>query len=177
MIASVAAAGLLAGCSRKPVELPIDRLSFPVVLVVGTSSASPIPSHAEVIGNAEDLRRMRVEIYSPLTDPTISDPPMVIDSTADVLEMKNIKGERGGLWMMAHPTGLMPISFTLVRHRETGIEAARLIISNCRFLGGDLDDVRRELRAVRIRRAETMAEIMQIVDEMPAPDADEGESD
>jgi hypothetical protein len=175
MLALAAWAGILCGCSREPAVVPVEHLSFPVILVIGTSAASPIPSQAEVIAKEEDLRRMRVETYSTLTDTTISDPPIVIDSTATVLDMKSLKGERGGMWMMMNPTGLMPIHFTLVQRGQTGIEAARSIIANCKYLGHDLDETRATLRAMRVRQAKTMTEIMRIVDEMPSPDTAESD--
>jgi hypothetical protein len=110
---------------------------------------------------------MRVELYSPLTDTTLADPPIVIDANAAILDMKDIAGEHGGMWMMANPTGLMPIRYNLVRREQTGIEAARGLVADCEFLGYDLDKERRNLRSERIRHAQSMADIVRIVDAMP----------
>jgi hypothetical protein len=61
----------------------------------------------------------------------------------------------------------MPIQFTLVRHPKSGIEAARTLLETCDYLGRDLDGDRAQLRRKRIRQAQTMADIIRIVDEMP----------
>lgn len=156
------------GCEGKPAVVATESLVFPVVLITGTAAGGELPSRADVVTSKEDLGRMRVGIFSPLTDPTRSDPPFVIDSTGLVCEMRNLKGERGGLWMMANPTGLMPITFTLVPCRETGIGAAQKLVAACRYLGPDLDENRRQLRCERIRQALTMDLIMAIIDEAPA---------
>jgi len=81
--------------------------------------------------------------------------------------MKDMKGDRSGLWMMANPTGLMPIDFTLFQRKQTGLEAARTIIAKSKYQGPDLDEERRTLRTERILRAKSMAEIIQIVDDIP----------
>ena len=39
---------------------------------------------------------------------------------------------------MINPSGQMPVKFTLLERKETGIEAARDLVANCRFLGRDL---------------------------------------
>jgi len=160
--------GMLSGCHRTSpvVPVPVGSLSFPVVLIVGTSAKDRIASHAEVVVNEADLSLMRVERYSGLSDTTISDPPIVIDGKGTVCDMRDIKGEHGGFWMMAHPTGQMPIRFTLIPRKETGIKAARALITSCEYLGRDLDQERKTLRCERISQATTMAEIMQIIDEI-----------
>ena len=159
--------GTLAGCSRAPTAVPLDSMSFPVVLITGTHASNALPSRADVIANTEGLSRMRVQTYSTLSDATLSDPPIVIDATATAYDMKDMKGDRSGLWMMANPTGLMPIDFTLFQRKQTGLEAARTIIAKSKYLGPDLDEERRTLRTERILRAKSMAEIIQIVDEIP----------
>lgn len=167
MVCAAWVASLL-GCNRTPAVVPIDNLSFPIVFIVGTSAKSPIPSTAQVIANYENLSRMRLEIFSPLTDTTRSDPPILIDANAKIFEMKDLTGKRGGLWMILKPTGEMPISFTLTPRKETGVHAARAMIANCKYLGNDLDGDRKKFRSDRILRAATMAEIMQIVDAIPS---------
>lgn len=166
----------LLGCGRKPTVVQVDDLSFPVVLIVGTSAKSPIPSSAKVIPNKAELSRMRVELYSPLTDTTISDPPIVIDFSGATFEMNNIQGENGGLWIMANPTGQMPIRFTLSHRKESGIESARALITRCKYLGYDLDQDRKLLRCERIKQAESMTTIMRIIDEEPIADQPETEA-
>jgi hypothetical protein len=174
---AIACAAILAGCSREPEVVPVGSLAFPVVLITGTNPSNALPHRAKVIADASELGRMRVEQYSTLTDTTISDPPIVIDSAASIFDMKDIEGEHGGLWMMANPTGMMPIRYKLVRREPSGIEPARTLIANCKYLGGDLDQDRRELRSERIRRAGSMAEIMQIVDEAREAEGSQGDGE
>jgi len=164
--------GLVSGCHKKPSVVPVGSLSFPVVLIVGTSATSEIPSHAEVVADQADLSLMPVNRYSPLTDTTNSDPPFVIDGDGKICEMRNLKGQHGGAWMMLHPTGQMPISFTLIQRQESGVEAARTLIIGCKYLGRDLDQERKDLRCERISKATTMTEIMQIIDETADPPND-----
>jgi hypothetical protein len=171
VLALAAWAGAFLGCSREPEVVPAAVLKFPVVLIAGASAAHTVSHRADVVANSKDLGTMRVERLSNLPDPDANDPPLVIDSSASVFAMENIEGEHGGLWMMANPTGMMPIRYQLVRHEPSGIAAARALIAACDYLGSDLDQDRGTLRSHRIRRAETMAEVMEIIDE-PAP-ADE----
>jgi len=159
--------GSLLGCSREPEVVPLESVSFPAILVIGIAPAGTKYRQARIIVDKEDLGRMNLSVFSALSNTDSSDVPIVFDSGAAALEMRNIKGEKGGLWMMMNPNGLMPIQFTLVRHPKTGIEAARTMIETCDYLGRDLDDDRAQLRRQRIRQAQTMAEIIKIVDEMP----------
>jgi hypothetical protein len=167
MFAWLASIGWLCACSREtPVET-IDSLNFPVILVVGTSAKQTVPSQAEVIENKHALSQMRVGLYSTLSDTTLSASPIVIDSTEAVFQMRKIKGEHGGAWMMLNPNGLMPIRFDLIRAQKGGIDAARAVLENCTYLGRDLDTDRTALRQTRIRQAKNMVEVMQIVGETP----------
>jgi hypothetical protein len=166
------------GCEGKPAVVTTESLSFPVVLITGTATGGELPSRADVVVSKEDLGQMRVGIFSPLTDTTRSDPPIVIDSTGLVCEMRDLKGQRGGFWMMANPTGLMPITFTLIRRRESGIAAARQLITGCSYLGPDLDEERRKQRCERIGQAGSMDVIMVIIREVPeSPPRDPGVPD
>lgn len=167
LLACAAWAGTLIGCSRAPVVVPVDSLKFPVVLITGTRPTLAVAHIARVVVDKEDLSRMRSELYSGLSDTTATDPPIVIDAAANLADMTQIKGEHGGLWMMTHPTGMMPITFTLIQRKQTGVEAARALIADCEYIGPDLDKERRQLRSERIRRAASMAQIVAIVDEMP----------
>lgn len=167
----LALAALLAGCSREPEVVPVAALEFPVVLITGSATASSVYHRADVVANGQGLSRMRVGRFTSLPDAAMEDPPVVIDSTAAIFEMTDIEGEHGGLWMMANPTGMIPIRFRLVRREPSGIAAARVLLGHCDYLGRDLDDDRRKQRVARIRQAGTMAEIMRIVDELPAAEA------
>lgn len=159
--------GSLLGCSQEPVAVSADSLSFPAILVIGVAPSGTKYRQARIVMDKEDLGFLRLSIFSALSNTTSSDVPIVIDSTASAFEMREIKGEKGGLWMMLNPNGLMPIQFTLFRHSKTGIEAARTMIETCDYLGRDLDGDRAQLRRQRIRQAHSMAEIIRIVDEMP----------
>ena len=170
LLACAAWAGALLGCSREPVVVPAASLTFPVVLITGGAAASnALPHRARVFASLDQLSHMRVELYSVTSSKTSAEAPKVIDANAQVLDMMNIEGEHGGLWIMANPTGMMPIRFTLVRREQTGIGPARDLIAAAEFLGHDLDSERKELRSERIRKATSMAEVMQIIDEMPPP--------
>ncbi len=108
---------------------------------------------------------MRLEIYSTINDTTFSEALIVVDGTAKIFEMKGIIVERGGLWMMLNPTGQMPVRFTLLHRRDSGIAPARSLIANCKYLGRDLDDEHTELRRDRIRLAKDMADILKTLDD------------
>ncbi len=156
------------GCEGNPAVVALEGLAFPVVRITGTAVGGELASCAVVITNREDLGLMRVELFSPLTDTTRSDPPFVIDSTGRVSEMRDLKGQHGGFWMMMNPTGQMPITFSLVERKATGIEASKELLAGCRYLGHDLDQERTTARHARIAAATTMAEIVAIVEEVPA---------
>jgi hypothetical protein len=159
--------GSLLGCSRAPVVVPVDSLTYPAVLITGTRPTLFVAHVGRVVVDKEDLSHMRSELFSGLSDTEATDPPIVIDAAGKLADMTRIKGAHGGLWMMAHPTGMMPITFTLIQRKDQGVKAARKLIADCEFLGHDLDMERRQLRIERIRRATSMAEIVAIVDEMP----------
>lgn len=173
LLACAAWMGSLLGCNRAPVVVPTGSLKYPAILVVGTRPTLFVAHVARVIVDAEDLSHMRSELYSGLSDTEATDPPIVIDADARIADMTQIKGAHGGLWMMVHPTGLMPITFTLIERKDQGVEAARDLIADSKFIGPDLDQERRQLRSLRIRQAASMAEIIAIVNEMPGPDAAE----
>ena len=166
-----ALAVLFFGCDSAPVAVSLDRLSFPVIIVTGTNTSNILPYRAEVVSNGEELGRMSQETYARINDTTQTDPPIVIDRSGAAYDMKDIKGEHGGLWMMANPTSRMPIHFTLFRRREAGLDAARAIIAKSKYLGPDIDEERTKLRAARILLAKSIAEISEIIDEIATDDA------
>ena len=168
-VALASAALALLGCKGEPKPDPVSRLSFPVVLVTGTKPNNEVAHRARVMASADELGHMRVELYSGLSDPTRNDPPIVIDSKAAIYDMKEIKGEHGGLWMMANPTGMMPIQFKLVPREESGLEVARTLVLACTYLDYVMDSDQREQRRERIRRAVSMQEIAAAVGEPPEP--------
>lgn len=123
-LACIAWLGSLFGCTRKPKVVTIDQLAFPVIRLLDTSSESERRLYAEIIVDKDRLSRI------PVQDLWYVTAPLVIDSNANVLEMKDIKNEHGGLWAMINPTGQMPVTFTLLQRKETGIEVARDLIAS-----------------------------------------------
>ncbi len=164
--------GSLFGCTRKPKIVTIDQLTFPVIRILETremprhsggetTTESKYIGHALIIVDKKGLSHIPVQELWNVTD------PLIIDSSAKVLVMKDIKNEHGGLWTMINPSGQMPVKFTLLEHKETGIEAARDLVANCRFLGNDLNGEHTELRRERIRKAVKGEEIIQIIRQAP----------
>ncbi len=161
VVTCIAWLGSLFGCTRKPKVMTIEQLSYPVIRILDTSPEGERRLYAEIILDKEALSLIPVQDLWYVTN------PLVIDSNANVLEMKDIKNEHGGLWAMINPTGQMPVTFTLLQRKETGIEIARDLIANFNFLRSDLDSNRSEIRRERIRRATKVDEIIQIIGEAP----------
>jgi len=159
--------GSLLGCSREPEIVPVESLSFPAILVIGIAPAGTKYCHARIVRDKDELGRMGLTVFSALSDTDSSDVPIVLDSGASAFEMRNIKGEKGGPWMMLDPNGTMPIQFTMVRHAKAGVEAARTRLESCNFLGRDLDPDIVQLRRQLIRQAQSMAEIVRILEKVP----------
>lgn len=154
--------GSLFGCTRKPTVVTIDQLTFPVVRIFGTSTERKISSYTEVVANKEDLSYASMDFLGDAVD---TNSPIVIDSNANIVDMKNMKLYHGGLWIMIYPTSQQRFHFTLVKRKETGIEASRNLIVKCLRRGWDGE--RQELRCERIRQASTMEEMMKIIREKP----------
>ncbi|MEQ1829411.1 MAG: WG repeat-containing protein [Pirellula sp.] len=166
--------GSFLGCTRKPKVVTIDQLSFPVIRILvtreepvhgdgETTTKSKYVGHALIFADKQGFSRIPVQELWNVTE------PVVIDSNATVLDIRDIKNEHGGLWAMINPSGQMPVKFTLLERKETGIEAARDLVANCRFLGRDLGSDFTELRRERIRKATKGEEIIQILCEAPPP--------
>ncbi|MCZ8163884.1 MAG: hypothetical protein O9315_17915 [Beijerinckiaceae bacterium] len=156
---------VLVGCSQPAVEVAPESLAFPVVLVTGIGGNGKMPCRADVVHARDHLSRMRLSLYSELSDRSLSGPPIVVDASAQIFEMHNIVGERGGLWMMANPNGMMPIRFSLIRRKDGGISPVRDLLAGCRFPGRVADDDTLTRRRNDIRKATAMAGIIAILDE------------
>ena len=97
----------LMGCAAKPAVVPVEKLTFPVVLIYRDQKTLEC-SQTEFNSDAAELGLMGVQHYLFLPE---SEPLYVVDSSGRVCEMREIKGQHGGLWLMANPSGLMPIKF------------------------------------------------------------------
>lgn len=110
-LAVLALASALAACGPKP-SPKIDDLRFPVVV---------LQSGTVVYENAADLQVMHVNRIT-LAPP---EPPVLIDSDFRLYTLEHLRSTHGGLWLMAHPSGLTPVAFELKRAAHSGLEAAR----------------------------------------------------
>ena len=155
VVVCVAWLGSLIGCTRKPKVVKIDQLSFPVIRIFETSTNL---SYIEAVANKEDLSYMSIGY-----DLLDTHSPIVIDSNANILDMKDIKARYFGLGVLIRPTSQQPFHFTLVQRREIGFEASRKLIVKYLLLGRD--EEKKKLRSERIRQASTMEEMMQIIRE------------
>lgn len=155
----------LAACRSEPSEVAVEALTFPVVRMFGHDQKGQLPCQADVMEDRRQLARFRVSIYSELTDRTHSDPPIIIDATGQVLRMDKIEGEHGTLWMMVNPNGMMPVRFTLLRERSSGLAAAKTRLAACRFLGSGHDHDVMTRRRTDIRDADSMGRILTTLSE------------
>lgn len=102
---------LLTGCRAKPPT--VADLKFPVA--VNYQRAAVV-----LFTDATDLSTMSLGQLN-----GISGPPPLIDSSFTIYTLKDLRSTHGSLWLMAHPTGLTPVTFNLERAPKSGIEAAR----------------------------------------------------
>jgi hypothetical protein len=162
------------GCAAKPAVVPVEKLTFPVVLIYRDQKTLEC-SQTEFNSDAAELGLMGVQHYLFLPE---SEPLYVVDSSGRVCEMREIKGQHGGLWLMANPSGLMPIKFTLVERKETGTEAARQLLLSCKYLGRDVDrNATAKLRDA-VAKATTVGEMIELIrDGVSASEGSTSESD
>jgi len=142
----------LAGCDRRPPEVPVGELKFPAILLYGQTSG-------QVARDAEDLALIPVQRYMVLPEQML-----VIDSNARVLEMRDIAGQHGGGWITLNPSGLMPVTFRLVPQGPGGMEQARTLLLACEFLGRRIDDDSIARIKERIRAARDMGAVFRAID-------------
>ncbi len=115
----------LLGACASPKPPSIADLRFPVLVMHHVGARS-----VEV--NAESLQTMRVPLAMQ-ADP----PPVLIDSDLKIYRMNKVQSTHGGLWMMANPNALTPITFTL-EAAGAGKAAARQAIVG--LLGVEFSD-------------------------------------
>lgn len=153
----------LAGCERAPVQVPVENLAFPVVLITSREISGERYCRAQFIHDREDLALMPVWQYLEVTSRAISDPPIVIDLGSRSYTMDKIVGGHGTLWMMINPTGLMPLQFVLMSRKDGGIENARGLIGACRYLGRNADPEVNKNRQEQVLAAQDMQAILDIL--------------
>jgi hypothetical protein len=112
---------LLAGCQRTPVspatsQPSVSDLQFPVAVIFGRASVVKFTDSA-------DLGKMLVQNLI-----SIDGPPALIDSHFAIYHLAKLRSTHNGLWLMANPTGITPVTFELQRDPESGIAAARTLL-------------------------------------------------
>jgi hypothetical protein len=131
---------LLSGCRSKPPPPPLKvaDLHFPVVVIFGKASVVKFAS-------AEALGTMSIGSLN-----AVIGPPPLIDSTFTVYTLTKLGSTHNGLWLMANPTGVTPVTFELERAPKSGLEAARELMRlrlEEQTWRTDLDEKRRALAA------------------------------
>ena len=132
----MALAGLLAflGLRAKPLPPPtVADLKFPVIVI---HDGARFFIHR----NADELHRLNVGMAM-----AYEHWPTLIDSDLRIYSMEKLRSTKGGLWLMANPTGVTPTSFELTRQPESGPDRARRLIINCKHLGGDDEQKRKAI--------------------------------
>jgi hypothetical protein len=128
---------LFAGCHASPPPPPsIADLHFPVVILFGDTATGSYP-------DATALGTMQIGQLNALIGP-----PPLIDSRFTIYRLSKLASTHNGLWLMAHPTGATPVTFTLERDTQSGIETARTLFLHrleAQTWRTDLDERRRAL--------------------------------
>ena len=114
VVLRAALAVLLAGCRAKPQPPPtVADLHFPVVVLFENAPAT-------IFQNAADLGTMRIGYLHALKGP-----PPLIDSSFHIYTLSGLASTHGGLWLLANPTGVTPVTFQLEPSPKSGLAAAR----------------------------------------------------
>lgn len=108
----------LIGCGADaPKVVTTSDLTFPVVVIFGSSSAA-------LYRDAGDLGTMQIGHLNAVTEP-----PPLIDSAFAIYRLAKLGSTHGGVWLMTHPTGSTPVTFELEPWPQTGIAAARELLT------------------------------------------------
>lgn len=158
----MAMAGLLSyfGLRSKPRPPVVGDLKFPVVVI--HDGARVLVRH-----NADELHRLNVGMAM-----KFDGWPTLIDSDWQIYSMEKLRSTKSGLWLMANPTGITPISFELTRQAEGGVARARQLIIGCRHLGGDEESKRTALAA-----RTTLAGMIEVLEQNQASSRPNVDSD
>ena len=148
----MALAGLLTffGLRAKSRPLTVDDLKFPVVVI--HDGVRLFIRH-----NADELQHLNVGMAM-----KFDEWPTLIDSDFRIFSMEKLRSTKGGLWLMANPTGVTPISFELTPQVQGGLARARQLIIDCRYLGGD-----EERKRTSVAGQTTLAGIIEALEQRP----------
>jgi hypothetical protein len=141
-------------CERTPIppaasQPSVNDLQFPVAVVFGRASVVKFT-------DSTDLGTMLVQNLI-----TVDGPPALIDSHFVVYHLAKLRSTHNGLWLMANPTGVTPVTFELQRDPKTGIATARALLHarlDVQTWRTDLEQKRRELDS-----AQTLDAMLKIV--------------
>jgi hypothetical protein len=88
--------------------------------------------------------------------------PIVIDGELNLWRLERLRSTHGGVWLMAHPSGMTPVAFEAVRLEGRGVEAAREALLRSASLGGG--DVELDARRRRgLAEASTLGEFIAVL--------------
>jgi hypothetical protein len=124
----------LIGCAPKPAT--VADLTFPVVVIFGTTAAA-------LYRDAADLGEMSIGHLN-----AQNGSPPLIDSSFVVYRLDKLASTHSSMWLMTHPTGTTSVTFELARAETSGIDAARRLLRarlDEQTWRDDLDDARRAI--------------------------------
>ncbi len=141
------------GCDRPAAPVatrpPQADLRFPVIVVwTGESLFVETPE--------EGLKKMN---FNYVTGTRAQ--PVVIDSDLKIYDMKNLQTTMSGIGLMIKSGGTVPIKFELAPHAKQGLDVARHLIIDCKWLGGDSDTA--EKKRIAIADATTVDQMIAIL--------------
>ncbi|MCE9610103.1 MAG: hypothetical protein K8R23_07825 [Chthoniobacter sp.] len=130
---------LFTGCREKVAPAPtLADLHFPVAVIFQKGSVA-------LYSDAAALGTMSIGQLNAVTEP-----PPLIDSSFAIYRLAKLRSTHNDLWLMANPTGITPVSFTLERLGPSGMDAARELLRarlDAQTWRTDLDEKRRALAA------------------------------
>lgn len=138
---------LFTGCRAKPPT--VADLKFPVAVNYQRGGVV-------LFSDVADLGTMSLGQLQ-----AVSGPPPLIDANFTIYTLKDLRSTHGSLWLMAHPTGLTPVTFTLEHAPKSGIEATRALMRERLDEQTWRDDLEQKRQALANER--TLAGMVEIV--------------